>query len=107
MLFGAKSSPFLINATIRKHLSILGNDEYDLKRGLYVDNLIHTEQTESDLVQFFHHSSNVFAKAHLFLKKWISNSPRLQTLVTFMGVAGESKDVNKMLGWDGIYRETL
>ena len=53
MLFGAKSSPILLNATIRKHLSISDNDKYDLKRGLYIDNLIHTEQTESDLAQFF------------------------------------------------------
>ena len=98
VLFGAKSSPFLLNATIRKHLSISGNDKYDLKRGLYIDNLIHTEQTESDLVQFFHDSSKVFAEAHLFLKEWISNSPELQTLVTAMVVAGEIKDVDKMLG---------
>ena len=34
----------------------------------------------------------------MFLKEWISNSPELQTLVTAMGVAGEIKDVNKMLG---------
>ena len=102
VLFGAKISPFLLNATTRKHLSISDNDKYDLKRGLYVDNLIHTEQTESDLIQFFHDSSKVFAEAHLFLKEWISNSPELQTLVTAMGVAGEIKDINKMLclGWN-------
>ena len=34
----------------------------------------------------------------MFLKEWISNSPRLQTLVTHMGVAGEIKDTNKILG---------
>ena len=46
VLFGARSSPFLLNATIRKHLSMLENYKYDLKKGLYIDNLIHTEQTE-------------------------------------------------------------
>ena len=53
VLFGAKSSPFLLNATIRKHLSLVANGKYDLKEGLYVDNLIHTEQTEDELIQFF------------------------------------------------------
>ena len=102
VLFGAKSSPFLLNATIRKHLSISSNDKSDLNRGLYVNNLIHMEQTESDLIQFFHDSSKVFADTHLFLKEWISNSPELQILVTAMGVAGEIKDVNRMLsqGWN-------
>ena len=104
MLFGAKSSA---DATIRKHLSISDNDKYDLKKGLYIDNLIHTEQTESDLIQFFHDSSKVFAEARLFLKEWISNSPELHTLVTAMGIAGEIKDVNKMIAWDGMYGETL
>ena len=98
VLLGAESFPFLLNATIRKHLSMSCNGIYDLKRGLYIDNLIHTEQTESGFVQFFHDSSKVFAEAHLFLKEWISNIPELQTLVTAMGVAGEIKDVNKMLG---------
>ena len=45
VLFRAKSSPFLFNAIIRKHLFLVANDKYDLKEGLYVDNLIHTEQT--------------------------------------------------------------
>ena len=97
VLFGVKSSPFLLNATIRKH-SLVVNDKYDLKKGLYADNLIHTEESENKLVQFFHDSSDIFAEAHLYLKEWISNSQKLQTLVTFQGVAGEIKDVNKMLG---------
>ena len=98
VLFGAKSSPFLLNATIRKHLSLIDDDKYDLKRGLYVDNLIHTETTEDELISFHHYSCDVFAKAHLYLKEWVSNSPRLQALTTFKGIAGEVKDVNKMLG---------
>ena len=98
VLFGARSSPFLLNATIRKHLSLLDSDEYSLKKGLYVDNLIHTEHTESSIIEFFHEACKVFSGAHLFLKEWISNSTELQTLATTMGVAGEIKETNKMLG---------
>ena len=102
VLFGARSSPFLLNATIRKHLSLVAHDEYNLKEGLYVDNLIHTDDSEERLIEFFNVSSNVFEKAHLILKEWISNSSKLQSLVNFKGIAGEIKDVNKMLGlgWD-------
>ena len=102
VLFGARSSPFLLNATIRKHLSLSDNETQGIKRGLYVDNLVHTEQTEDGLIQFFHEASKIFAEAHLFLKEWISNSPQLQTLVTHMGVAGEVGNTNKILGmgWD-------
>ena len=98
VLFGARSSPFLLNATIRKHLSLLDNDEYNLKECLYVDNLLYTSQDEENLVQFFHNSCKIFAKAHLYLKEWISNSIELQTLVSHYGVEGRIKELNKVLG---------
>ena len=98
VLFRARSSPFLLNATIRKHLSLLDNDEYNLKECLYVDNLLYTDQDEDNLIQFFHNSCKIFAKAHLYLKEWISNSTELQTLVSNYGVGGELKDLNKVLG---------
>ena len=98
VLFGARSSPFLLNATIRKHLSLLDNDEYNLKECLYVDNLLYTDQNEETLIQFFHNSCKIFAKAHLYLKEWISNSTELQTLVSNYGVAGEIKELYKVLG---------
>ena len=39
VLFGATSSPFLLNATIREQLSVLETDKYDMKKGSYVDNV--------------------------------------------------------------------
>ena len=67
-------------------MSLVANDQYDLKEGLYVDNLIHIEQSEDELIQFFSVSSDIYEKAHLFLKEWISNSSKLQTLVTLKGL---------------------
>ena len=58
----------MLNATIRKHLSLLKNDEYDLKKGLYIDNLIHTEQIKDNLIQFFHESSRNLAEAYCSLR---------------------------------------
>ena len=97
VLFGAKSSPFLLNATIRKHLS-LSKDQYHMKNWLYVDNLLYTDQTEENLVKFFHDSCKIFAEANLHLKEWVSNSTDLQTLATSYGVDGEVKETNKILG---------
>ena len=98
VLFGARSSPFLLNATIRKHLSLLDSNNYNFKECLYVDNLLYTAETEDNLVQFYYSSCSVFAKAHLYLKEWVSNSKELQTLVSCHGVGGEIKDMNKVLG---------
>ena len=97
VLFGAKSSPFLLNATNRKHLS-LSKDQYHMKNWLYVDNLLYTDQTEENLVKFFHDSCKIFAEANLHLKEWVSNSTDLQTLATSYGVDGEVKETNKVLG---------
>ena len=77
-------------------------DRYHMKKWLYVDNLLYTDQTEEILIQFFHNACKNFSKAHLYLKEWISNSTELQTLVSHYGVDGEIKETNKVLGlgWD-------
>lgn len=50
VLFGASCSPFLLNATIRKHLESAEEDTNKLARGLYVDNLQGSSDDEAKLL---------------------------------------------------------
>ena len=98
VLFGATCSPFLLNATILKHLSSLEEDTTHIREGLYVDNLLYTCNDEQELSSFFLHVSDIFAEAHLYLKEWISNSNVLQTMVRNLKVSGSDNNVTKILG---------
>ena len=51
VLFGSASSPFLLQATINHHLSIMGKSE--LSRNLYVDNLHGVANDEQELISFY------------------------------------------------------
>ena len=108
VLFGATCSPFLLNATIRKHLSLLDGNMESLKKGLYVDNLQSTCDNEDELINFFFEANKIFAQAHLYLKEWVSNSDKLQTLARAYKLHSEKDKVNKVLGLDwNIVTDTL
>ena len=81
VLFGATCSQFLLNATILKHLSTLKIDPNlitKFKRGLYVDNLLGTDNSEQNLLKFYQTASKSFSEAHLNLREWVTNSPLLE-----------------------------
>ena len=71
VLFGATCSPFLLNATIRKHLSLVNEDVSHIRKGLYVDNLQYTSNSSTDLLNFYK-TNKIFAEAHLYLKEWVT-----------------------------------
>ncbi|XP_064082966.1 uncharacterized protein LOC135198977 [Macrobrachium nipponense] len=106
VLFGATCSPFLLNATIKHHLSTVvswlpRSNTVDvverLKRGLYVDNLQFTANSESEF-----NANKIFAQAHLYLKEWVSNSESIQTIAAAYQIEPKQKKIHKVLGlnWD-------
>ena len=102
VLFGATSSPFLLQATIRYHLNQYGNSSgYDseLSRNLYVDNLHYCTDDEQSLIQFFHVALDCYQKAGLPLREWISNSPLFNKLIKEKNLGPkEEPDSVKVLG---------
>jgi hypothetical protein len=80
ILFGATCSPFILGATIRKHLELNSSEwvpDY-LKRDLYVDNVLSSFSNEQDLLQFYSTSRKLMSAAGFNLRAWNSNSEQLR-----------------------------
>ena len=98
VLFGATCSPFLLNATIKKHLSGMNTKIDHIYKGLYVDNLLFTCNDSEGLIQYFFEVNKMFAKAHLYLKEWISNNENLRIMAESYRIHGEVKENYRVLG---------
>lgn len=74
--FGNKSSPFLLNATIKHHLQQFSNSEVvqELKENLYVDDWLSGADSIEEGKAKFIEACSIFAKAGMTLTKWSSNS---------------------------------
>ena len=81
MLFGACSSPFLLQATIQHHLSRYDGDMSNLHRNLYVDNLHGSTDTQEELVDFYRQARKCYGAAGFELREWVTNSPALEELI--------------------------
>ena len=99
VLFGATCSPFILSATLSKHLQ---NNKHVqateiIKRNIYVDNVLLSFENESDLLQYFTESRN----AGINLRARTSNGEALLTQADLDGAL--DSDVNvRILGlrWD-------
>ncbi|XP_068213370.1 uncharacterized protein [Palaemon carinicauda] len=69
-----------------------------MKRGLYVDNLQFTSNSEDELINLFFGANKIFAQAHLYLKEWTSNSDLLNTVADAYRIKSEEKQTYKVLG---------
>ena len=98
VLFGATCSPFLLNATIKKHLSMVKDETEHIHKGLYVDNLLFTANDSEEMMNYFYQVNKIFSEAHLYLKEWLTNNSDLQMLVDTYGIGCEEKTVHKVLG---------
>ena len=75
VLFGATCSPFILHATIMKHLK--SNETHfteTLKKGLYVDNILTSFDSENELISFYRESRQLFNEGGFNLRSWSSNS---------------------------------
>ncbi|GBN74693.1 hypothetical protein AVEN_206945-1, partial [Araneus ventricosus] len=82
VMFGAKSSPFLLSACIKHHLRKF-ESEYPktvelLNNYMYVDDFICGTNTEMEAIEVYHNANTIMKKASMTLMKWNSNSPVLR-----------------------------
>ena len=78
VLFGATSSPFLLQATLDYHLNNSTCDMANfIRESFYVDNLQGTHENEEFLDRLYTASNEEMAKANMPLRQWVSNSDQL------------------------------
>ena len=80
VLFGAVSSPFILYATLHRHLQHHNTPlSKDIQTNLYVDNIISGSATEAEAVQYYHNARAMLSEAGFNLRAWISNSQQVRT----------------------------
>ena len=98
--FGVTSSPFLLNATIKHHLSLFPQSRVidELSCNLYVDDWLTGADSEEEVFEMFSEAQSVMAQAGMNLSKWNSNS---KIVCDRVGNLGDSTHT-KILGvvWD-------
>ena len=81
VLFGAVSSPFILYATLYRHLQHHNTPlSKDIQTNLYVDNIISGSTTEAEAVQYYHNARAILSEAGFNLRAWISNSQQLRDI---------------------------
>ncbi|XP_069189246.1 uncharacterized protein [Procambarus clarkii] len=82
VLFGATSSPFLLQATLDTHLK-KSNSPYktEISNNLYVDNFQGTTNDENKLVEIYHEANRELLGANMPLQSWASNNKQLNQII--------------------------
>ena len=80
VLFGATSSPFILGATIKKHLNEHNNEiSEDLNSNLYVDNLISGRESEHEIQKYKETAEEMMKAGGFNLREWVSNCASFQS----------------------------
>ena len=95
VLFGSTSSPFMLNATLQQHLNSFDTPiARDMKRNLYVDNIILGCNSEDQVVKYYREARTIMGQAKFNLRSWASNSNQLQSLAKSEGTADKDSTVS-------------
>lgn len=99
VLFGATCSPFMLNATLLKHLQLHKDRPISaiVERDLYVDNILSSFENETDMITFFHETRALMGSANFNLRSWNSNSQKLRDLAANKQVLEDCRQT-KVLG---------
>ncbi|XP_052271452.1 uncharacterized protein LOC127872161 [Dreissena polymorpha] len=99
VLFGATCSPFILSATILKHLTLNKDNTAasTICNDLYVDNVVSSFTSETDVLKYFRQARELMAAGGFNLKSWTSNSSKLRTMAEAEGVVDRDA-VIKVLG---------
>ncbi|KAK3894099.1 hypothetical protein Pcinc_002118 [Petrolisthes cinctipes] len=82
VLFGATSSPFLLQATIDYHLKTSDSPLKEvLASNFYVDNFQGTASEEWELISIYREANKQLKVANMPLRQWTTNNPNLQCLI--------------------------
>ena len=98
ILFGASCSPFILNATIRKHLDSIDHPVAEnMKNDIYVDNLASGTDNEDETSAFIQTARSIMSPVGFNLRSWNSNCSKLRESASDQGL--QDKDpVTKVLG---------
>ena len=99
--FGNKSSPFLLNATIKHHLSRYPTSRVveELREDLYVDDLISGCDDDYEACDFIREADIIMSGAAMNLSKWASNSEAVGSVLNLeFGDRAMVGEVHKVLG---------
>ena len=101
VLFGARWSPFMLNAVISYHLHQNNSSgSRDLLHNIYVNNLVSGSYTEEADVNYFNQSRSILSSANSNLRSWASNSSLLNGVAHSHSVA-DTTNPGKILGLCG------
>ena len=82
VVFGVSSSPFLLNATIKHHMDHYRTVDQQFvdkfERSIYVDDLTFSAKDEEDMFQLYKKAKDWLAEGAFNLRKFHTNSPKLQ-----------------------------
>lgn len=79
ILFGATSSPFILNSVIQHHLeSSPSKTNADMLKNIYVDNLISGTQESQQAVDYYKESIQTLHQGGFNLRSWASNDKHLR-----------------------------
>ena len=83
VLFGAASSPFILNAVLKTHLEHIPSDiTRDMKDNIYVDNLISGSKTVSESITYYQDSTSILQQGGFRLRSWATNNSQLNDIIT-------------------------
>ena len=103
VLFGATCSPFILCATIIKHLEKYRDNwlSKHLIRDIYVENIIFSFSTEHDIIEFYRDTLAIMSAASFNLRSWNSNSKSVCEAAKSDQVL-DNDEFSKVLGmkWD-------
>ncbi|XP_074653606.1 uncharacterized protein LOC141907762 [Tubulanus polymorphus] len=108
VLFGATSSPFILNSTVLHHLKQNRNEtSSNLSKNIYVDNVLTSVPSEADAKTYYTQSRKILADGRFNLRSWSSNSEETRKLAGIDGVLENSLTIDSLgIRWD-TDRDTL
>ena len=101
-LFGLSPSPFLLGGVIQQHLDKHQQQHPDvveeIRKSLYVDDLVSGGETVEKVQQLKKTSTEIFNDATFQLHKWHSNAPVLESEETQLSSSAEDTFAKQQLG---------
>lgn len=98
VVFGLNASPFLLNATLRHHVSKYKDVDPEFVRkmieSVYVDDLVTGEKDAGDAFQLYEKSKQRMAEGGFKLRKWLTNDKALRDRIEQNENPGNAKGKN-------------
>ena len=102
VLFGSISSPFILASVLKRLITDTSSTQYTkeaLLKGIYVDNLFHSDDSEEKLVNFFTEARGILSKGNFNLREWGSNSTLVRNVAEKEGVLFNQANIGALGLW--------